>query len=191
MSEENYQHILQGLLYVCGDEGLELQDAAGVLDLTEQETKQQLLLLQQSMKDDVPGLQVQCFGTRFQLVTADSIAPYIEKLAEGPRQAKLSQAALETLAIISYNQPITRIEIDDIRGVKSERAVQTLIHKALVQESGRAQAPGRPILYKTTERFLEHFNISSLEELPALGAEPEEPSTEEADLFFKELEDEN
>ncbi|MFD2704377.1 SMC-Scp complex subunit ScpB [Salibacterium lacus] len=191
MNEENYQHILQGLLYVCGDEGLEIQDAAGVLDLTEQETEQQLLVLQQSMKEDTPALQVQRFGSRFQLVTADSIAPYIEKLAEGPRQAKLSQAALETLAIISYNQPITRIEIDDIRGVKSERAVQTLIHKALVQESGRAQAPGRPILYKTTERFLEHFNISSLEELPALGAEPEEPSTEEADLFFKELEEEN
>ncbi|MGY4690174.1 SMC-Scp complex subunit ScpB [Salibacterium sp. K-3] len=190
MNEEEYQHILQGLLYVCGDEGLEVQDAARVLDLPEKEAEEQLTLLQRSTEEVVPGLQVKRFDSRFQLVTAEKIAPYIEKLAEGPRQAKLSQAALETLAIIAYNQPITRIEIDDIRGVKSERAVQTLVHKALIKEGGRAQAPGRPIIYKTTERFLEHFNISSLEELPALQEATEEQEAEEADLFFKEL-DEN
>ncbi|MFZ4452213.1 SMC-Scp complex subunit ScpB [Salibacterium aidingense] len=189
MNEEEHQHILQGLLYVCGDEGLSIQDAARVLDLSEEETVQQLNNLKEWVQSHLGGLQVKQFGSKYQLVTNEAVAPYIEKLAEVPHKAKLSQAALETLAIIAYNQPITRIEIDDIRGVKSEKAVQTLVNKALIKEAGRTQAPGRPIIYKTTERFLEYFNIASMEDLPDLqgSSGEEEPSGEEADLFFEEL----
>ncbi|MDQ0299509.1 segregation and condensation protein B [Salibacterium salarium] len=189
MSEEELQGALQGLLYVCGDEGLVVHDAARVLGISEEETTQYLNQLKDWMQLNMPGLQLKNYGSKFQMVTSEEAAPYIEKLAEVPEKNNLSQAALETLAIIAYNQPVTKAEIDDIRGVKSEKAVQSLVNKALVIDAGRAQTPGRPIIYQTTERFLEYFNIPSIQELPDLHESIEE-ETEEADLFFNQLDEE-
>ena len=108
-------------------------------------------------------------------------------MLETPSQTKLSQAALETLAIIAYNQPITRVEIEDIRGVNSDRAVQTLIARSLIEEKGRKNTVGKPVLFGTSIDFLTFFGLSSLEELPELPENINEVAIEqEADLFFDE-----
>ncbi|SDH09876.1 condensin subunit ScpB [Alteribacillus persepolensis] len=177
---------IEGLLYVAGDQGITVKELANVLEVTEEEAMNALYRVQEKLHQCLDGLEIKQTGDTYQLVTVSDIASYIETYAHVPEKGKLSQAALETLAIIAYNQPITRIEIDDIRGVKSEKSVQTLMNKALITESGRAQSIGRPKLYQTTNRFLEHFGLSSLEELPELK-ENDSASTKEADLFFDRL----
>ncbi|MFB4163494.1 SMC-Scp complex subunit ScpB [Alteribacillus sp. JSM 102045] len=187
MEELDIQAVIEALLYVCGDEGLMIEDVARTLHISEKDAEHQLHICQERMEQSMPGLAVKKTGNRFQLVTNEKVAPFIEELAKVPERGKLSQASLETLAIIAYNQPITRTEIDDIRGVKSEKAIQTLINKALITDAGRAQSTGRPILYKTTNRFLEYFNLASLNELPALDEPEDHRFTEEADLFFDNI----
>jgi segregation and condensation protein B len=124
----------------------------------------------------------------FQLTTKKEHAIYLKKLVEAPVNASLSQAALETLAIIAYRQPITRTEIEEIRGVKSERPIQTLISKILIKEVGRAEGTGRAILYGTSKEFLEYFGLKSIDELPPLPDKiNEEYEQEEADLFFEKF----
>jgi len=108
----------------------------------------------------------------------------LKKLVESPQTTTLSQASLETLAIIAYKQPITRAEIEEIRGVKTERPLQTLVGKGLVKEVGRLEGPGRPILYGTTKEFLDYFGLKSLDELPPLPEKNEKDVQEEADLYF-------
>ncbi|WP_158735265.1 SMC-Scp complex subunit ScpB [Alteribacillus sp. YIM 98480] len=187
MEELEMQAVIEGLLYVCGDEGLKLEEAARTLGVSEQEAEKQLSVCKDRIQNNLLGLEVKINGNKYQLVTNEKTAPFIEALASVPERGKLSQASLETLAIIAYNQPITRTEIDDIRGVKSEKAIQTLINKVLITDSGRAQSIGRPKLYNTTDRFLEYFDLSSLDELPTLDDVEEHDVTEEADLFFDAL----
>lgn len=112
------------------------------------------------------GIRLQSFGGRHQLTTAPELAPLIEKFLGLEATARLSRAALEALAIIAYRQPITRPGIDAIRGVNSDGVLKNLLIKGLVQEVGRAEGPGRPILYGVTSEFLQHFGLSSLKELP-------------------------
>ena len=119
------------------------------------------------------------------LTTKPKHAPYYKRMIDSPGNTRLSQAALETLAIVAYQQPITRIEIDDLRGVKSDRAVQTLVTRGLIEEKGRKEAIGRPVLFGTTKDFLIYFGLTSLSELPPLSELKEaENLEEEADLFF-------
>src|SRR5690625_1441484 len=122
----------------------------------------------------------------YHLTTKPEHSNYFKKLLETPQTTKLSQAALETLAIIAYKQPITRVEIEEIRGVNSDRPVQTLVARSLVEEVGRKDAVGRPILFGTSKDFLTYFGLTSLEELPPF---PETIDTkdieQEADLFFE------
>ena len=117
------------------------------------------------------GVRVQRDGLNVQMVTDPEAAPYVERLLGMDHQQRLSHAALETLAIIAYRQPITRAAIDSIRGVNSDSAVATLIARALVEEAGRADTPGRPALLGTTVRFLEHFGLESPQDLPPLPEE--------------------
>lgn len=121
-------------------------------------------------------------------MTKKENAPFIQELAEKPSPKTLSQAALETLAIIAYNQPVTRIEVEDIRGVKTERPIATLAARGLIEEAGRAEGAGRPILYKTTPEFLDAFQLKSLDKLPPLS-EGEVQTQQEADLFFGRFEE--
>jgi segregation and condensation protein B len=132
---------------------------------------------------------VQLAGT-YQLATKKEHAPYLKKMVESPTTNHLSQAALETLAIISYKQPITRIEIEEIRGVKTERPIQTLLSKALIKEVGRVDGPGRAYLYGTTKEFLDYFGLRNIDELPPLPEKVEEEFVqEEADLFFEKFQE--
>ena len=122
------------------------------------------------------GLRLQRNAGRFQLTTAPQLAELIERFLGLEATTHLSRAALETLAIIAYQQPVTRPQIDSIRGVNSDSMMKSLLHKGLILESGRADGPGRPILYSTTPEFLQHFGLNSILEMPSLApsAEPEQ-----------------
>lgn len=183
--------IIEGLLFVAGDEGLSVRQLAEVLEEDAGFTLELVQELQADLKRAGRGIQIVELAGTFQLATLPEHAPYFERLAYSPSRASLSQAALETLAIVAYKQPITRVEIEEIRGVKSERPLQTLVGKDLIQEVDRADAPGRPILYGTTKSFLDHFALASLEDLPETSLfENEDNLEEETRLLFEKLDGE-
>ena len=130
------------------------------------------------------GLRLQRNTGRFQLTTAPQLAELIERFLGLEATTHLSRAALETLAIIAYQQPVTRPQIDAIRGVNSDSMMKSLLHKGLILESGRADGPGRPILYSTTPEFLQHFGLNSILEMPPL-AKPEEEEEDTHDEMLK------
>ncbi len=137
-------------------------------------------------EDEARGVTIVAFAETYQLVTKKEFSDYLKKLVESPSTSSLSQAGLETLAIIAYKQPITRVEIEVIRGVKTERPIQTLVSKGLIKEVGRAEGTGRAKLYGTTSEFLDYFGLKDLQELPALEEISNDSHAEEdeADLFF-------
>ena len=123
------------------------------------------------------GLRLQRHAGRVQLTTAPQLAELIERFLGLEATTHLSRAALETLAIIAYRQPVTRPQIDSIRGVNSDSMLKSLLHKGLILESGRAEGPGRPILYSTAPEFLQHFGLNSILEMPSLATTEEEGET--------------
>ncbi|WP_059105787.1 SMC-Scp complex subunit ScpB [Shouchella shacheensis] len=193
MSETSLLAAMEGLLFVAGDEGLSVVELVPLLDVSEQEIETGLVQLKQRMEEHDRGIQLAKLGERYRLTTKAVHAPLYKKLAASPVHGGLSRAALETLAIIAYKQPITRLEVDEIRGVKSEKAIQSLTSKLLVEDQGRASGTGRAKLYGTTPFFLDHFGLESIEDLPPLEELDlnEETGLEEADLFFEGLGDEN
>ena len=124
--------------------------------------------MQKEYEEEKRGIKLISINGEFQLVTKAENSDYIQKLLKKNKRQSLSQASLESLAIISYKQPITRVDIDEIRGVKSESALQRLLEKDLIKEVGRLEVPGRPILFGTTEEFLRQFGLKELKELPSL-----------------------
>ncbi|NPA06995.1 MAG: SMC-Scp complex subunit ScpB [Chloroflexi bacterium] len=156
---------LEALLFAAG-EGVPIARLARALDVSVDKVEAGLLMLEERLR--TRGIRVQRHGDQVRLVTAADWAPWVQRLLGLEAQARLSRAALETLAIIAYRQPITRPEIDAIRGVNSDGVIRSLLEKGLIQEVGRADAPGRPILYGTTEAFLQHFGLTSLDDLPPL-----------------------
>ncbi len=182
----NWKGIIESLLFAAGDEGLTLKQLAHVLNVEQFEAEQVTReLMEDYIKDENRGISLVEIAGTFQLATKKEHSTYLKKLVESPHASTLSQAALETLAIIAYKQPITRAEIEEIRGVKTERPLHTLAAKALIKEVGRAEGAGRAILYGTTKEFLDHFGLKDLKELPELGEKEEEFKQEEADLFFE------
>ncbi|WP_390404524.1 SMC-Scp complex subunit ScpB [Lacticaseibacillus jixiensis] len=172
---------IEAVLYTAGSAGVELSDLAGVLGITAAACRQQLENYGQALAaDEQRGLMLQQTQDRYYLLTKPALAPTLRKYFAGPPASGLSQAALEVLAIIAYQQPLTRIEIDEIRGVQSSGALTTLASRQLIKEAGRKDAPGRPILYATTPFFLDYFGLQSLKDLPALET-AQAPS--EVDLF--------
>jgi segregation and condensation protein B len=152
------------VLFVA-NEPLSVERIAQVIDLGLEDTKELLDMLTRDYNEQKRGMQVVELAGGYQISTRPELAVYIERLYK-PQFQGLSHAALETLAIIAYKQPVTRGEIELIRGVQSDRAVSTLLEKQLVKEIGRKDGPGRPILFGTTEQFLRHFGLKDLEELP-------------------------
>lgn len=181
--------IIEGLLFAAGDEGLEVKQIAEVLELDVRFTASLVDELRTEMKKKGRGIQIVEIAGALQLATLPEHAAYFERLAASPSRASLSQAALETLSIIAYKQPITRIEIEEIRGVKCDRALQTLVAKDLIEEKGRAEAVGRPILYGTTKSFLDYFALKNLQDLPDSSQfEHEVDLEEETRMLFEKLE---
>lgn len=172
--------IIEGLLYVQGDLGLTVEQVSDILEIDKEEAKQLILSLKQDYIDEDRGLRINYLGNSFKLTTKEEHKDYYQKLIENPMSNKLSQAALETLAIIAYNEPITRVKIDNLRGVSSVQIIRKLVAKGFIKESGRSNLPGRPILYETTNEFLDYFGLSSIDELPDVSKFIEQ-NTEEVD----------
>jgi len=173
---------------MTGDEGISVKQLAEVTECGAAAVEDALRGLQLELAESGRGLRIAEVAGAFRLTTVPEHAPYFERLAYSPSRQSLSQAALETLAIVAYRQPITRIEIEEIRGVKSDRALQTLVNKDLIEEVGRADAIGRPILYGTTKAFLDYFGLSGLGALPEPAAVNEEDLLEEqTQMLFEKL----
>ncbi|MBC6974268.1 segregation/condensation protein B [Bacillus sp. Xin] len=187
MDRKEQMAIIEGLLFVAGDEGIYPEQIAKVLEIEVKDVIQLIEEMQKECQGMQRGLQIVQFAKVYRLATKKEHASYYQKLMDTPTTASLSQAALETLAIVAYRQPITRTEMEEIRGVKTDRALQTLVSHLLIKETGRAEGPGRPILYGTTKEFLDTFGLQTLEDLPTLSEESEQMN--EADLFFGSLQE--
>ena len=158
--------VLEGLLFVVGEDGLTIEQIEDVLNTDEENAKNLVMELKKDYEDESRGLRIDFLGNRFKITTKFEHKEFYQKLLENPETNFLSQAALETLAIIAYNEPITRVQIDNIRGVGSTSIIRKLVAKGFIKESGRSDLPGRPILYETTHEFLDYFGLASIEELP-------------------------
>ncbi len=190
MEYQQMKSIIEGLLFVAGDEGLEAKQIAEVIEVDTEVVVDVLKDLQADFKRKKRGIQMIEIAGTYQLTTRPEHAGYFQKLAVSPSRGTLSQAALETLAIVAYKQPITRIEVEEIRGVKSDRAIQTLVAKDLIKEVARAEVIGRPILYGTTKSFLDYFGLSSIKELPDTEAFVNHDNLEEETrMLFNKLDD--
>jgi segregation and condensation protein B len=168
VTKMNKVAILEGLLFLSGSEGLNMEDIIAILEVTELEAKALLENLAHDYEQQERGIQLVLLGNRLKLTTKEEHKAYYEKLVEVEQNTELSQAALETLAIIAYNEPITRVKVDEIRGVGCSHLIRKLVSMNLICECGRADSPGRPLCYRTTKAFLDHFGLASIEELPAL-----------------------
>ena len=164
-----HKAVLEGLLFVVGEDGLTLEQIEDVLEIDEETSKNLIMELKKDYEDENRGLRIDFLGNRFKLTTKFEHKEYYQKLIENPETNTLSQAALETLAIIAYNEPITRVQVDAIRGVGSVSIIRKLVAKGFIKESGRSDLPGRPILYETTNEFLDYFGLSSTEDLPDIS----------------------
>ncbi len=184
--------VLEGLLFVVGEDGLTLEQIEDVLEINEEEAKEVIRDLKKDYEGEDRGLRIDFLGNRFKLTTKFEHKQYYQKLIENPETNTLSQAALETLAIIAYNEPITRVQIDAIRGVGSVSIIRKLVAKGFIKESGRSELPGRPILYETTNEFLDYFGLSSTKDLPNIQEiiqEVEETEDDKVDLYHSRYEE--
>ena len=173
--------VLEGLLYVEGDLGITVEQVSEILNISLDSAKDLVLSLKEEYIKEDRGLRINFLGNSIKLTTKEEHKEYFQKLLESPKNNVLSPQALETLAIIAYNEPITRMQIDEYRGVDSIYVLRRLLAKGLVKECGRSDLPGRPILYKTTDEFLDYFNLSSKDDLPKI--ELLEKKDEEKDLY--------
>lgn len=182
---------LEALLFVVGDEGIGLEELSYLLTIKTEEVYQLIQELQaRYQEDDQSSLNILEVGNHFVLTTKRTFAPLLKKYAQSPLSNRLSQAALETLAIIAYKQPITRMEVEEIRGVQSSGSVQKLTARQLIEEKGRVEGPGRAILYGTTSYFMDYFGLKNLSELPDIQAMESELEEElPLDLFFDRYQD--
>lgn len=177
--------VLEGILFVVGEDGLTLNQIQDILEITEEESIELIRTLREKYESEDRGIHIHFLGNTFKLTTKKEHKEYFKKLIENKDANTLSQAALETLAIIAYNQPITRVQIDEIRGVSSGQMVRKLVAKAMIKEVGRSDLPGRPILYKTTSEFLDYFGLATIEDLPPMEnfVGKEDKKEDDVDLY--------
>ena len=158
--------IIEGLLYVQGDLGLTINQIEDILEIPEEEAKSLVLNLKNYYEENNRGLRINYLGNTIKLTTKEEHQKYYQKLLESPSFNNLSESALEVLAIIAYNEPITRGDLEKLRGVDSTYVLRRLLAKGLIKECGKSDLPGRPILYKTTDDFLDYFGLASIKDLP-------------------------
>lgn len=182
---ERYFSIIESLLYVTG-EPLPIETIAGILECSVEFALEIMSALEKVYeKDGSRGIKLICVNKAYQFGTKPINSDHVQMLLKTNVRQSLSRASLETLSIIAYKQPITRIEIEEIRGVKSDRAIYTLVEKGLIKECGKKNVIGRPNLYGTTDEFLKHFDFTSLGELPSLDIFMEEDN----DDIIEEIDD--
>ncbi|MBE5800952.1 MAG: SMC-Scp complex subunit ScpB [Clostridiales bacterium] len=160
-------NIIEAILFVAG-EPVAIGDLAAALELSEMETIIAVEEMQRAYNESRRGITLKRYGDHVRMETRPEYAAYVERLLQPVQRQSLSQTILETLAVIAYRQPATKGEVEQVRGVKCDYSIQSLLSKGLIQEVGRKEALGRPILYATTDRFLEHFGLSDIQDLPPL-----------------------
>jgi segregation and condensation protein B len=162
-----YSSIIESLLFTSG-EPLKLKEVASIMECSTEIVEDIISQLKEDYENYNRGIKLVSINDEYQLVTKPENSHYIQKLLKVNTRQSLSQAALETLAIVAYKQPITRVSIDEIRGVKSDRAIVTLMDRGFIKETGRMEVAGRPILFSTTDKFLLHFGLENLSQMPSL-----------------------
>lgn len=177
---DNIEAVIEGLLYVVGEDGIKASLLSEVIEKSLEDTKVYLENIENKYKSEIYGIELVNYGGVYKFLSKKSIYPYATKLFETAKSSSLSQSALETLAIIAYKQPVTRVEIEELRGVGSDMMLRKLLSRNLIKEAGRSEAPGRPILYEVTDEFMDSFKLYSLEELPEL---PDFNNNENDNLF--------
>lgn len=177
---DNIEAIIEGLLYVVGEDGIKASMLSEVIEKSLEDTKVYLDNIENKYKSEIYGIELVNYGGVYKFLSKKSVYPYATKLFETAKSSSLSQSALETLAIIAYKQPVTRVEIEELRGVGSDMMLRKLLSRNLIKEAGRSEAPGRPILYEVTDEFMDSFKLYSLEELPEL---PDFNNNENDNLF--------
>ncbi|MFD1928106.1 SMC-Scp complex subunit ScpB [Sporosarcina siberiensis] len=181
--------MLESFLFIAGNEGLTVSQLKALTDLEESEILLYLETLLSNYEQRMDsGITLKLFSGAYQLVTKAEYANDIKRLLENPAPQSITKASLEVLAIIAYKQPVTRVEIDDLRGVKSDGPIHTLISRGFIMENGRSEGTGRAILYGTTDVFLDRFGLSSLESLPPLMLEQDNVQ-EDTDLFMTQFQE--
>lgn len=168
MENKNYEAIIEAILFTMG-ESVELEKIADAIELDKKETKAIIERMMEHYTDDSIGLQIIELDGAYQMCTKSEMYEYLIRIAKQPKRHALTEVLLETLSIIAYKQPITKVEIEKIRGVSCDHAVSKLMEYNLVCELGRLDAPGRPLLFGTTEEFLRSFGVQSIDELPSLN----------------------
>lgn len=190
----NLKAVIEGLLFVVGDDGLDLDEISKILEISKDETKELIKELQNDYQSSDRGIRIDFLGDKLKLTTKKEHNIYYQKLLTTEDNNTLSQAALETLAIIAYNQPITRVKVDELRGISNNHIIRKLVAKGLIKEGGRSNMPGRPILYETTSEFLDYFGLSSIDELPDMRdflEEEEKEVEDDVDLYQSKYKEEN
>ena len=177
----NLVGVLEGLLFLNGEDGLSLEKAKDILEIDDNKLQSLLDELNTRYQDSNSGLRLVKFGDYYKITTKEEHRDYYKKLVELEDESILSQACLETLAIIAYNGPVTRMKVDEIRGINSSHMIRRLVSKNLVEDVGTADLPGRPHLYQVTKDFLDYFGIESVEDLPVV--EEKEIDDIETNLF--------
>lgn len=187
--EDNKLAALEGLLFVVGDDGLSLNQMMEILEIDHDEAINLINELKEEYENVNRGIRIHFLGNTFKLTTKVEHRNYYQKLLINEENNTLSNSALETLAIVAYNEPITRVEVDEIRGVQTSQMIRKLVAKGLLKECGRSELPGRPILYKTTSEFLDYFGLSDISELPKITPKSEKENNE-VDLYHSKYEEE-
>lgn len=180
MSELNIKSAIEAILFASGSP-VELSRIANALEISEKQAEEQISVLIDDYNSAQRGITIIKLKDSYQMVSVKEYAPQIRTIMDLRRNSPLSQAALEVLAVVAYNQPVTKAFVEQVRGVDCSGVIGSLTLKGLVEEKGRLELPGRPLLYGTTENFLRCFNISSLEELPPLPENDEESNNDNAE----------
>lgn len=180
MEEKNYKAIIEAILFTMG-ESVELEKIADAIELDKKATKKLINEMMQEWNDEGRGVAIMELDGAYQMCTRTEMYEYLIRIAKQPKRRVLTDVLLETLSIIAYKQPVTKMEIEKIRGVSSDHAVSKLVEYNLVCELGRLDAPGRPLLFGTTEEFLRSFGVHSVDELPVLSPVQLEEFKQEAE----------
>lgn len=182
------QGVIEAILFTMGN-SVELSRIAATIEEDEDTTREIIRRMIQQYDEEDRGIQIIELDDSYQMCTKKEMYEYLIKIAKQPKRCILSEVQLETLSIVAYKQPISRLEIEKIRGVKSDYAVNKLVEYGLIEECGRLDVPGHPIVFGTTEEFLRRFSIQNLDELPSLAPEQvetfKEEAEEEAELTLK------
>jgi len=184
-----YLGVLEGLLFIVGDEGITLDSICNILDVKETEAKDLLKKLKEKYESEDSGLRVSFLGDAFKLTTKKEHKEYYEKLVDNKKENTLSASSLEVLAIIAYNGPITKMEIESLRGVDSSYVIKKLLVQDLIKITGKSDLPGKPNLYEVSKYFLDYFGLATINDLPKIEKNSEEEEKDLYNTIFKDKEE--